>query len=178
MLPSTISNFSLIIDRLVEEASSALLNGESLLLRKYQSLMHSLGSYEKKAYLYTFIRILSRRHLSCSGNNDTNEDSLQQRILNGVIALIAIFVKGIPQFQDSLVEWLTGTSADNVGQSHRLHRAVIAAVASDKGAYPIIQGTSSMLTQNRSNTSSTSTKFGAIWRQIVHQAHPYIASRR
>jgi len=135
MLLSTISNLSLTIDRLIEEASSTLLNGEGLFLRKYQTLMYSLGSLEKKAYLYTLIRILSRRHLSHSGNEDTNKDSPNNRILSGVIALIAIFVEGNPQLQDPLVDWLTGTSADNVGQTHKTHRAVIAAVSSDRGAY-------------------------------------------
>ena len=100
--------------------------------------MHSLGSLEKKAYLYSLIRILAKRHLSHSRNEDTKENGPKSRALNGVIALIAGFVEGIPLQKDTLVDWLAGTSADSIGQSHETRRAVIAAISSDRGAYSTI----------------------------------------
>ncbi len=97
--------------------------------------MDSLGLREKKLYLYSLLRILSRHHLSSTVKNDTNGQAVIKKPLGGVAALIAGFVQGNLQLEDALVDWLAGTSADSVSQSHEAHRAVITALSSNRGAW-------------------------------------------
>ena len=110
-----------------------MINGEGDFLKRYQTLLRSLAFPEQKSYLYSLIRILSKRHLSHKGNEEIYGKGSKNGALNGVSALIALFVEGNPQLQDALVGWLAGTSADSVSQSHDTHRAVIVAISSDKG---------------------------------------------
>lgn len=126
------------IDKFIEAIFLALINGDSRFLNRYHILMHSLVLREKKICLYSLLRVLSRRHLSSSLDNDTNKKALENEPLNGVAALVAGFMQGNSQLEDALLDWLAGTSADSVSQSHDTHRAVIAALSGDRGAYSAI----------------------------------------
>jgi hypothetical protein len=95
--------------------------------------MHSLDLREKKIYLYSLLRVLSRRHLSSTSNDDTDKKAFEKKPLNGLAALVAGFTQGNSQLEDALVDWLAGTSADSVSQSHETHRVVLAAISSDRG---------------------------------------------
>ena len=124
-----------LLDKLAEAASSSLIHGEDHFVKIYQLLMHDLGSHEKKIYLYSLLRILSRLYLALERNNDIDREEPNgpnKKDLNGVIALIAMLVDGSPQLQNALVDWLAGTSSDSIGQSHKMHRVVIAALSSDR----------------------------------------------
>lgn len=135
MLVSThLTPFNL-IDKLVETVSSSLINGEGHFLKKYQALVQSLNLTERKLYLHSLLRVLSKRHLSSNESNGfTGDGTANNQILGGVAALISGFVEGSIRLKDALVEWLVGTTAD-VGLGHRTQRAVIAAISIDRGEY-------------------------------------------
>ena len=88
--------------------------------------MSTLSAHEQKTLLYSIIRILSKEYLSTEG---------PAQAIGGVAALIRAIVGVVPALQDDLVEWLVGLSADAVGQVHKAHRAVIAALSSISGGY-------------------------------------------
>ena len=97
--------------------------------------MSTLSAHEQKTLLYSIIRILSKEYLSREGPAQGWKCEAQSQAIGGVAALIRAIVGVVPALQDDLVEWLVGLSADAVGQVHKAHRAVIAALSSISGGY-------------------------------------------
>lgn len=150
-------------DELVEATSSTMINGEGKYLSKYRTLMRSSSPHEKKAFLYSLLRILPKRHLSLGGNLNLNVSrEFNKKTLGGVAALIVGLIQDLPVLGDAIIDWLTGVSADGVGQSNDLHRAVIAALSSDGGIVFTTQPQPPILNRDRTNEKSITEEFGAV----------------
>lgn len=128
------SNWGKDKDQLVEAIASSLLLGDDHLLTNIISLIQRLGVYEQKSFLYSLLRILSRRHLG--GTSGGKHDEVRQdcsKALKGAAALIWKLAKNSTVLKDGLVDWLSGVSGDGIGQEINVRRAVVSALADDHG---------------------------------------------
>jgi len=96
-------------------------------------LIGKLPALEQKAILYSFIAVLSRRIPESSSSNGKVETQVKLKALRGVSAIIAGLVAHEYDLQVGLTDWLIGVSANAIGQSHMMHRAVIVVVSNDNG---------------------------------------------
>ena len=94
--------------------------------------MGNLSLYEQRVLLYSMIRNVSKCHLVISDSSQANGD-LMAKARAGVAGLLVEIAKDIPSIQDSLFDWLVGTSAEAVSYSHNTHRAVVAALSLENG---------------------------------------------
>lgn len=120
-------------DQLVEAIASSLLLGDDHLLTNIISLIQQLGVYEQKSFIYSLLRILSRRHLG--GTSGGIHDEVRQdcsKALKGATALIWKLAKNSTVLKDGLVDWLSGVSGDGIGQEINVRRAVVSALADDR----------------------------------------------
>lgn len=119
-------------DQLVETSCMGLITGDDRSLDKYRSILAGLSTHEQKAFFFSMIRALSKRHLSVSDSSRNNGD-LEAKARGGVAALLVAFAQNTPSVQDALVDWLVGTSAEAVNYNHNTHRVVVAALSRDNG---------------------------------------------
>ena len=118
----------------MEATCSSLICGEDLLLANSASLIQHLGVYEQKNFLYSLLRILSRRRLGAtSGGIQSEKQQDRGKALRGVAALISKLANDSAVLKDGLVDWLTGVSGDGIGQEINIRRAVISALVDDHG---------------------------------------------
>lgn len=118
----------------MEATCSSLICGEDHLLANSVSLIQHLGVYEQKNFLYSLLRILSRRHLgatNCGIQSEKQQD--WGKPLRGVAALISKLANNSAVLKDGLVDWLTGVSGDGIGQEINIRRAVVSALVDDHG---------------------------------------------
>ena len=119
------------IDHIVKEAYSRLLNGDDSSLSLCRSVLTGLTGHEQKAFLYAFIRVLSRHQL---------QD--EKTLVRGAGRLISSLVLVTPSLQDQLGSWLVEVNAESIGQSHLTHRAVVLAISINIGTsvlVPVLQ---------------------------------------
>lgn len=98
--------------------------------------MTDLGGHEQKTVLFSLIRILAQRYLPSDYPSDSNlKITVRGGDLGGVAAVLKTLVNNLPDLQGYLSEWLAGISANAIGQSHFMHRAVVAVICQDIGEY-------------------------------------------
>lgn len=96
------------------------------------SLIRSLAVHEQKAFLFSLLRILSKRSLSKPSSVIKDEKEPEhKKTIKGAAALVSNIVQDSTVLKDALADWLTGVSGDGIGQDHAIHRAVIAALSED-----------------------------------------------
>ena len=109
------------------------MSGDSHLLKKYETILQGLTLHEQKILLYAMIRQQSARLLSRQGRTlDSNANS-NDKAVGGIAALLSSLLEAVSSIEDLLIDWLVGTSAEATGQSHTVHRAVIASLSSNTG---------------------------------------------
>jgi hypothetical protein len=109
------------------------MNGDDHSTKSFKRIMLSLAVHEQKTLLYTITRHLSSRLLSPIDNIALSKNKSEDRVVGGLATLLVAIIHDAPSLQDLLVDWLIGTSAEAAGQSHKTHRAVIAALSHDSG---------------------------------------------
>lgn len=118
-------------DQIVETSCKGLIAGDDRFLDRYRFILAALSAHEQKTFLYSFIRALSKRHLTVS--DSIHNKDLGAKARGGVAALLIAFAQSIPSVQDLLIDWLVGTSAEAVKYNHNTHRAVVAALSHENG---------------------------------------------
>lgn len=120
-------------DDLVEAICSSLICGNDISLANNVSLIQSLGAHEQRFFLYSLLRVLSKRHLSTFSKDHNDKQQEFIRALGGAGALISHLVKDSVILKDALADWLTGASGDGISQESTIRRAVVAALSGDHG---------------------------------------------
>ena len=97
-------------------------------------MIDRLTPNEKRNVLNSILRIVSKRlHVPETGGTEAKERDGGRKVLQGVSSLILGLATDHNEVKDQLCQWLVSSLAANGGQGVAVHRAVIAALAVDRG---------------------------------------------
>ena len=122
------------LDKVIEAIFSSALAGDGRNFSIYRQVIDRLTPNEKRNSLHSILRIVSKQ-LQLPENNGTEamERNGGSKVLRGVSALISGLAADHNEIKDHLCQWLTSSVAVGAGQGIAVNRAVIAALAVDKG---------------------------------------------
>lgn len=123
-------------DHLVEATCSSLIYGDDHILANIVCLIRNLAVHEQNNFLFSLLRILSKRSLSkLDGSIKEEKQPEYVRAIGGAAALILNIVRDSTTLKDTLTDWLIGVSGDGIGQGHAIHRTVIAVLSVDHSMF-------------------------------------------
>lgn len=115
-----------VLDAMVQAVFAHVLAGHEGSVLESMRLLDYLTVHEQKTVLYALIRTLEKRYLTSNGGREDERNVLS---LGSVAGLLSAVTADAPVRKDTMIEWLTGLSAEATRQSHLTHRAVVLALS-------------------------------------------------
>ncbi|KAH8147261.1 uncharacterized protein LAJ45_08739 [Morchella importuna] len=123
-------------------------------LPKLHRLLSQLLSHEKRTYLSSLLRILSRKHLfnpqlfqslEDPSENPTGPDTFDAQwwksdtpVVSQIAALLHIILGGDTTYRDLVVDWLVSSNGGGVGEPIGIRRALVAALNEDQDVLKVL----------------------------------------